>query len=154
MEQCFWYQWARSRSGKFWTRSGAGAEWLLNSRSTEGKLLPLYSAHILWYPLIVYEKHTCQRMTITPKFRKCWDVFFIWIKLKLKDFQTTWANILFTIEYNKSLNGQVLHFYTLNELISNLMPVISIKNLTRRQQRFEKARHFEKIQLGEHLATN
>ena len=25
--------------------------------------------------------------------------FNIWIKLKLKDFQITWANILFTIEY-------------------------------------------------------
>ncbi len=35
----------RSGSGKWWTRSGAGAEWL-NARSAEGKLLVLHSAHI------------------------------------------------------------------------------------------------------------
>ncbi len=41
-------------------------------------------------------------------------------KLKLKDFQNTWANILFIIEhreYNKCLNWEILHFYPLNELI-------------------------------------
>ncbi len=41
--------------------------------------------------------------------------------------------------------------YPLNELISNLM--VS-KKLAQGQQRAEKARNFEKIQLGEHLATN
>ncbi len=46
-----------------------------------------------------------------------------------------------------------VHFYPLNELISNLMPATGLK-LARGQQRAEKARHFEKIQLGEHLATN
>ncbi len=44
---------------------------------------------------------------LQPKFRKCWDVFLIWIKWKLKDFQITWANILFTIEHreHKCLKG-------------------------------------------------
>ncbi len=54
-------------------------------------------------------------------------------------------------ENNKCLNGEILHFYPLNELISNLMPATK---LARGQQRAEKARNFEKIQLGEHLATN
>ncbi len=31
---------------------------------------------------------------------------------------------------------------------------MKIKDLSRGQQRAEKARHFENIQLGEHLATN
>ncbi len=98
---------------------------------------------------------------LQPKFRKCWDVFFFcffWIKWKLKDFQITWANILFTIEHrehNKCLNWEIWHFYPLNELISNLMPATGLKKkLARGQQRAENARHFEKIQLGEHLATN
>ncbi len=46
----------------------------------------------------------------------------------------------------------MLHFYPLNELISDLMPATGLpKNW---QQSAEKARHFEKIQLGEHLATS
>ncbi len=48
----------------------------------------------------------------------------------------------------------MLHFYPLNELISNLMPATGLKKLAWGQQRAEKARNFEKIQLGEHLATN
>ncbi len=59
------------------------------------------------------------------------DVFFlIWIKWKLKDFQITLANILFTMEHrehNKCLNGYILHLYLLNELISNLMPATGLK---------------------------
>ncbi len=35
----------------------------------------------------------------------------------------------------------------------NLMPATGLKKGTG-QQRAEKARHFDKIQLGEHLATN
>ncbi len=31
---------------------------------------------------------------LQPEFWKCWDIFYIWIKWKLKDFQITWANIL------------------------------------------------------------
>ncbi len=31
--------------------------------------------------------------------RKCWDIFKIEIKWKLKDFQLTWANMLFPIEH-------------------------------------------------------
>ncbi len=41
-------------------------------------------------------------------------------KMKTKDFQITWANILFTMEHrehNKCLNGHNLHFYSLNYLI-------------------------------------
>ncbi len=45
-------------------------------------------------------------------------------------------------------------FYPLNELISNLMPATGLKKVGTGQQRAEKARNFEKIQLGEHLATN
>ncbi len=44
---------------------------------------------------------------IQPEFRKCRDIFKMWIKWKLKVFQITWANILFTIErreHNKCLN--------------------------------------------------
>ncbi len=70
----------------------------------------------------------------------------------------TWANILFTIEHkenNKCLNWEFVHFYLLNEIISNSMPATGLKrSFTLGQQRAEKARHFEKIQLGEHLATN
>ncbi len=83
--------------------------------------------------------------------------FKIWIKLKLKDFQITWDIILFTIEHrehNKCLNWEILHFYPLNEHISNLMPATGLKKVCTGQQRAEKARNVEKIQLGEHLATN
>ncbi len=58
--------------------------------------------------------------------------FEIWIKWKLKDLQITWANILFTIEHredNKCLNWEILHFYPLNELISNLMPATGLKKV-------------------------
>ncbi len=34
------------------------------------------------------------------------------------------------------------------------MPATGLKKLARGQQMAEKARHFDKIQLGEHLATN
>ncbi len=80
--------------------------------------------------------------------------YFIWIKWKLKYFRITWADILFTIEHNKCLNCDILHFYPLNELVSNLMPATGLKKLARGQQRAEKARHFEKMLLREHLATN
>ncbi len=59
-----------------------------------------------------------------------WYIKLIWIKWKLKEFQITWANILFTVEHrehNKCLNGEILHFYPLNELISNLMPASGLK---------------------------
>ncbi len=55
---------------------------------------------------------------------------------------------------HKRLNGEILHFYPLNELISNLMPATGLKKVGTGQQRTEKARHFENIQLGERLATN
>ncbi len=51
--------------------------------------------------------------------------FLFFLNKKLKDFQTTWANILLTIEHKekkKYVNWEILHFYALNELISNLMP--------------------------------
>ncbi len=51
-------------------------------------------------------------------------------KWKLKEFQITWANILFTIEHrehNKYLNWEILQFYAQNELISNLMPATGLK---------------------------
>jgi len=60
---------------------------------------------------------------VQPEFQKCWDIFFILIKWKLKDVQITWTNILFTIEHrwHKCLNRDIIHFYPLNELILNLM---------------------------------
>ncbi len=92
-----------------------------------------------------------------PNFRNVGTFFYIWMKWKLKNFEITWANILFTIEHrehNKYLNREILHFYPINEIhqIWRLLPVS--KKLARGQQRAEKARHFEKIQLGEHLETN
>ncbi len=48
----------------------------------------------------------------------------------------------------------MLHFYPLNKLISNLMPATGLKKVGTGGNKAEKARHLEKIQLGEHLATN
>ncbi len=76
---------------------------------------------------------------------------------KMKYFQITRANILFTIEHrkhNKCLNGEILHFYLLNELISIWCLLQVSKKLAQGQQMAENARHFEKILLGEHLATD
>ncbi len=59
-------------------------------------------------------------------------LFLILIKWKLKDFQITWANIVFTIEHrehNKCLNREILHFYPLNEIISNLKPATGLKKV-------------------------
>ncbi len=39
-----------------------------------------------------------QYLELNIEFRKCSDVFYIWIKWKLKEFQITWVSILFTIE--------------------------------------------------------
>ncbi len=67
------------------------------------------------------------------------------------------SQYLFTIEHrehNKCLNGEILHFYPLNELISNLMPATGLKKVGTGAAKGWKSRHFEKIQLGEHLATN
>ncbi len=58
------------------------------------------------------------------------------------------------ITENKCLNRESLHFYLLNELISNFMPATGLKKVGTGQQMADKARHFEKVQLGEHLATN
>ncbi len=58
--------------------------------------------------------------------------FKIWIKWKLKDFQITQTNILSTIEHrehNKCLNWEMLHFYPLNEVISNVMPATGLKKV-------------------------
>ncbi len=48
----------------------------------------------------------------------------------------------------------MLHFYPLNELVSNLMPATGLKKVGTGQQRAENARNLEIIQLGEHIATN
>ncbi len=48
-----------------------------------------------------------------------------------------------------------MHLYAQNELISNLMPATGLKKVgTGAAKSSKKARSFEKIQLGEHLATN
>ncbi len=57
-------------------------------------------------------------------------VFFFFFLWKLKWFQITWANILFTIEHrehNKCLNWDILKCYAQNELIWNLMPTTGLK---------------------------
>ncbi len=67
--------------------------------------------------------------------------YFIWIKWKLKYFRITWADILFTIEHrehNKCLNWDILHFYPLNELVSNLMPATGLKKLARGNKGLKK----------------
>ncbi len=108
--------------------------------------------------------------TVQPEFRKCWDIWSIRIKLKLRLSNHMsqyfiiillillfYNNILFTIEHrehNKCLNWEIVHFYSLNELVSNLVPTTGLKKLRPLQQRAEKSRYFENIQLGEHLATN
>ncbi len=48
----------------------------------------------------------------------------------------------------------MLHFYPLNEQISNVMPATGLKKVGTEARKGWKARHFEKIQLGEHLSTN
>ncbi len=62
------------------------------------------------------------------------------IKLKWKDFQITWANILFTKEHreHKCLNREIIHLYPLNELISNLMPDIGLKKSWHRGKDLKK----------------
>ncbi len=44
-----------------------------------------------WFSILTYNLY------LQPEFRKCWDVLKIWIKWKLKDFQSTWAKFVFTI---------------------------------------------------------
>ncbi len=69
-------------------------------------------------------------------------------KIKTKRLLNHKSQYLFTIEHNKCLNGEILHFYPLNKLIINLMSAKGLKKVGTRQQRAEN------IQLGEHLATN
>ncbi len=47
-----------------------------------------------------------------------------------------------------------LQFYQLNQIILKFMPATGLKKGGMGQQRAEKARHFENIQMGEDLATN
>ncbi len=51
-------------------------------------------------------------INIQTEFRKYWDIFQILLKWKLKDFQITWANILFTIEH-REYNSFKLRNFTL-----------------------------------------
>ncbi len=72
-------------------------------------------------------------------------------KMKTKDFQITWATILFTIEHrehNKCLNGEILHFYPLNELISNLMPTTGLKIIGKGATKGWKSKTFLKDSAG------
>ncbi len=74
---------------------------------------------------------------------------FFYIKWKLKDFQITWANISFTIEHREQiLNGEVLHFYPLNELILNLMPATGLKKVVRGATKGWKSKKFWKDSVG------
>ncbi len=70
---------------------------------------------------------------------------------KMKDFQITWANILFTIEHrehNKCLIREILHFYPLNELISNLMPDTGLKKVGTGATKGWKSKKFWKDSAG------
>ncbi len=51
-------------------------------------------------------------------------------------------------EHNKCLNGEILHFYPLNELISNFMPATGLKKLARRQQKGWKKQDILKSSAG------
>ncbi len=61
--------------------------------------------------------------------------FFKFEQNKNKDFQITWASILFTIEHrdhNKCLNGEILHFLWKVYLLfspEDMVSVISNKNV-------------------------
>ncbi len=53
-------------------------------------------------------------------------------KIKTERLLNHMSHFLFTIEHrehNKCLNWEMLHFYPLNELISNLMPAIGLKKV-------------------------
>ncbi len=83
--------------------------------------------------------------------------FLIWIKWKLKDFKIIWANILFTIEHrehNKYLNGEIVHLSTKWAQFKIDACYRSQKSWHLRNKGLKKTRNCEKIQLGEHLATN
>ncbi len=72
-------------------------------------------------------------------------------KMKLKDFQITRANILFTIEHrehNKCLNWEILHFFPQNELISNLMPATGLKKVGTGATKSWKSKKFWKDSAG------
>ncbi len=71
-----------------------------------------------------FTKPGATKANIQPKLRKCYDVFKVLIKWKLKEFQITSANILFTAEHRehkKSLKWDILQLYPINELISHMM---------------------------------
>ncbi len=55
-------------------------------------------------------------------------------------------------EHNKCLNGEILHFYPLNKLISNLMPATGLKKVGTGAKKGWKSKKFWKD--SEHLATN
>ncbi len=53
------------------------------------------------------------------------------------------------------LNWEILPIYSLNELIRNLMPATGLKKVGMGAPKGWKSKtHFEKIKLGEYLATN
>ncbi len=47
----------------------------------------------------------------------------------------------------------MVHFYPLNEVISNLMPATGLKEVCMGAIKGKKAIHCEKVQLGEHIAN-
>ncbi len=83
-----------------------------------------------------------------PKWRNCWDVF-LYLN-KLKDFQITWANVLFTIEHreHQCLNWEMLPHYPLNELISNLKPATGLKKVGKGATKVCKSKTFWKDLAG------
>ncbi len=72
-------------------------------------------------------------------------------KIKLKDFQITYAYILFTIEHrehNKCLNWEMLYFNPLNELISNFIPARGLKKVGTGATKGWKSKTFRKDSAG------
>ncbi len=87
-------------------------------------------------------------VTCTTQIPEMLGHFFNLNKMKTKDFQITWANILFTVEHrehNKCLNGEI---YPLNELISNLMPATGLKKVGTGATKGWKSKTFWKDSAG------
>ncbi len=77
--------------------------------------------------VILYADKTI--IKLQPEFWKCWEVFFYLNKIKSKRLSNHMCQYFFTIEnreHNTFLNREILHFYRLNELISNLMPATGL----------------------------
>ncbi len=81
-------------------------------------------------------------LNLQPDLRKCWDIF------NLNTIKTKWLSnhMIITIEY--CLNWEILHFYPLNELISNLIPATGLKKVGTGATKSWKSKTFGKDSAG------